>query len=510
MAEFMERPHLVTRTKTLFIAPVAFLSVFFVAPVANSILRYFHFSEFSNVLGNQSLRGVAWFSLWQAVFSTLVTLTVALPATWALSRYTFRGARLVRGVLTAPFVLPAVVVAAGVLAITDSRGVFPILWTHIVFNVSVVLRIVGPRWSMVNLRLEHAAATLGARPSRTFSLVVWPQISDAVISAATLVLIYCFTSFGVIAILGGVSRRTLESEIFTQAVRLGNTETATALAVLQAVIICTVIFIARQSSRPNSTFLHVSAPQPLRTKPRHRNTPLLISATAVVIVASPLLATIYRSLVVNNQFSFSAWRTIFSGSLPALSVSPQLVIITSLVFAIIAACICVPLALLVASSAAPRALFSLPLAISAATLGIGLIITFNTSPFAWRSERWFIPVIHAVIALPLVIRALEPATRAIPTSLRNASATLGASPFATWVRVELPLLKPALLRATGLSMAVSLGEFGATSFLSRSGSTTLPIAIAQLLGRPGVATQQAGFALAALMVLVTVGVMSRA
>jgi thiamine transport system permease protein len=506
----MERHHLVIRTKTLLIAPVAFLSVFFVAPVANSILRYFHFSEFSNVLGNQSLRGVAWFSLWQAVISTLLTLAVALPATWALSRYTFRGARLARGVLTAPFVLPAVVVAAGVLAITDSRGVIPILWAHIVFNVSVVLRIVGPRWSMVNLRLEHAAATLGARPSRTFSLVVWPQISDAVISAATLVFIYCFTSFGVIAILGGVSRRTLESEIFTQAVRLGNTETATALAVLQAVIICTVIFIARQSSRPNSTFLNVSAPQPLRTKPRHRNTPLLISATAVVIVASPLLATIYRSLVVNNQFSFSAWRTILSGSLPALSVSPQLVIITSLVFAIFAACICVPLALLVASSAAPRALFSLPLTVSAATLGIGLIITFNTSPYAWRSERWFIPVIHAVIALPLVIRALEPAAHAIPHSLRNASATLGASPFATWVRVELPLLKPALLRATGLSMAVSLGEFGATSFLSRSGSTTLPIAIAQLLGRPGVATQQAGFALAALMVLVTVGVMSRA
>ena len=121
-----------------------------------------------------------------------------------------------------------------------------------------------------------------------------------------------------------------------------------------------------------------------------------------------------------------------------------------------------------------------------------------------------IPVIHAVIALPLVIRAIDPAVRAIPISLRNASATLGASPFITWVRVDMPILKPAILRATGLSMAISLGEFGATSFVSRSGSTTLPIAIAQLLGRPGVATQQAGFALAALMVLVTVGVMSRA
>ena len=499
-----------SKTKTLLIAPVTFLSVFFVVPVTNTFLRFFQFSEFSEVLGNQSLRGVAWFSLWQALISTIATLALGLPATWALSRFTFRGSRIARGILTAPFVLPAVVVAAGVLAITDSRGVAPIIWAHVVFNVSVILRIVGPRWSMMNHRLEYGAATLGARPSRAFTLVVWPQISDAVISAATLVFIYCFTSFGVIAILGGVSRRTLESEIFTQAVRLGNTETATALAVLQTIIICAVLFTTRRSSRPNSTSLHVSTPQSLVSKPNRRVTPLMFAMTAVLVVASPLLATVYRSLFINSELSLSAWRSIFSGSLPALSVSSLSVITTSLVFAIAAACICVPLGLLVASSSAQRALFSLPLVISAATLGIGLIITFNTSPFAWRSERWLIPVIHAVIALPLVIRALDPAIRAIPISLRNASATLGASPFTTWARVDAPILRPAILRATGLSMAISLGEFGATSFLSRSGSTTLPIAIAQLLGKPGVATQQAGFVLAALMVLVTVGVMSRA
>ena len=506
----MARHHSVNKTKSFLIAPVVFLSVFFVLPVTNTVLRFFRISEFTNVLGNQSLRGVAWFSLWQAVASTIATLVIALPATWALSRFAFPGSRLARGILTAPFVLPAVVVAAGVLAISDSRGVAPIIWAHVVFNVSVVLRIVGPRWTMVNHHLEHSAATLGARPSRTFTLVVWPQISDAIISAATLVFVYCFTSFGVIAILGGVSRRTLETEIFTQAVRLGNTSTATALAVLQAIIIGFVFFITRPSTHSLPLSLHVSSVQPLRTKPHHRATPLIITAVAIFIVASPLLATIYRSLVVNGQLSLSAWRTILSGTLPALSVSPQSVITTSLMFAIVVACICVPLALLVATTSAPRALFSLPLIVSAATLGIGLIITFNTSPFAWRSERWFIPAIHAVIALPLVIRAIEPAIRAIPNSLHNASATLGASPFTTWRRVDLPMLKPALLRATGLSMAVSLGEFGATSFLSRSDSTTLPIAIAQLLGRPGAATQQAGFALAALMVFVTVGVMSRA
>jgi thiamine transport system permease protein len=293
-------------------------------------------------------------------------------------------------------------------------------------------------------------------------------------------------------------------------VRLGNTTTATALAVLQILIIGLVFLVVRQLKRSPFASLHVSAPQALRTKPTHRYTPLIVIAIAVAVVASPLVATLYRSLVINGHVSFTAWRTLFSGSLPALSVSPQSVVTTSIVFAIAAACICVSLALLVTTTSAPRALFSLPLVVSAATLGIGLIITFNTSPYAWRSERWLIPVVHAVIALPLVIRALEPATRAIPSSLRNASATLGASPFISWVRIDLSILKPALLRATGLSMAISLGEFGATSFLSRSDSTTLPIAIAQLLGRPGIATQQAGFALAALMIIITVGVMSRA
>ncbi len=210
-----------------------------------------------------------------------------------------------------------------------------------------------------------------------------------------------------------------------------------------------------------------------------------------------------------------AWQTLFSGSLPSLAVSTQHVIAMSLIFAIITAAVCVPFALLVASALTTKTSLlgiftSLPLCISAATVGIGLIITFDSDPIAWRGERWLIPLIHALIAIPLAIRVLAPAIQAVPPSLRHAAATLGASPMHTWWKVELPVIRPALLRATGLAMATSLGEFGATSFLSRSDSTTLPIAIVQLLGRPGTATQQTGFALASLMVLFTVGLMSRA
>ena len=86
--------------------------------------------------------------------------------------------------------------------------------------------------------------------------------------------------------------------------------------------------------------------------------------------------------------------------------------------------------------------------------------------------------------------------------LYESAEDLGASRFNVWRTVEMPLLRPALARATGSSAAVSLGEFGATSFLTRSDSMTIPIAISQLMGRPGPLLQQAGFAVAAVIVIV--------
>lgn len=510
----MENNRTVTRTRTLLILPVVFLGIFFVLPVATTVINFFSPSNLADTITNSSFISVLWFSLWQAVVSTIVTLIVGMPATWAISRYTFRGVQLIRGILTAPFVLPAVVVAAGVLAVTDTRGVAPIIWAHVVFNVSVIVRIVGPRWSMLDTRLEDAAATLGASPWQVFRRVVWPEISPATLNASLLVFIYCFTSFGVIAILGGVSRRTMESEIFTQAIRLGDTTTATSLAIIQAIIIASAALAAHRLSRESPAALTTRLPQPLSLRPRQRYVVLMVVGTAVAVVATPLLATVFRSVTLGGRLNFSAWTNVMTGTLPSLNVSTTSLIATSLTFAITAAFICIPLAIII-SSLAPRShvltfITSLPFAVSAATLGIGLIITFDTHPFAWRSERWLLPVVHAVIALPLALRAMQPTFAAIPERLRGAAQTLGASPLQTWWHIDMTMARPAVMRASGLTMAISLGEFGATSFLSRSGSTTLPIAIAQLLGRPGIAPQQAGFALSALMIIVTIGVMSRA
>ena len=498
-------------------APWVFLGVFFVAPVVMTLAAFTDITVLRESVTNSFFIKIAWFSLWQAALSVVVTLAIGLPATWALSRVSFPGSQILRGIISAPFVMPAVVVASGVLAVlpaNNNTGVLPILWAHAMFNISVVLRIVGPRWELLDQRLEHAAATLGAHPLRTFRYVVWPHIKNSTINAALLIFIYCFTSFGVIVIVGGFRRRTIEAEIFTQAIRLGDTSTATALAVVQIVMIGIVFAVVRTRSGRETAASHIHRRQPLSSTTHN---PWIVGgaiATAVALVGLPMVATLWRSIYSRGtqSFTLSGWESLLDARLPGMAYSATEVLANSATFAVLAALVCVPLSLAAVVSN-NRLLFfvsSLPVVVSAATLGIGLIITFDVDPIAWRSQWWLLPVVHAVIAFPLTTRTLHPAYVAIPTSLRHSAYVLGASPLRTFFTIEIPVMKSALWRATGLSMAVSLGEFGATSFLSRSGTTTMPIAIGQLMGTVGQAPQQAAFALSATFILVTVGVMSRA
>ncbi len=151
----------------------------------------------------------------------------------------------------------------------------------------------------------------------------------------------------------------------------------------------------------------------------------------------------------------------------------------------------------------------LPLGTSAVTIGLGMLITFDTAPFDWRARWWLVPLGHALVAVPFVVRALVSVLRAIPRDLRAAAATLGATPMRTWWQVDARALRRPLVAGAGFSAAISLGEFGATTILSRSGSETLPIAIGRLLGRAGALPRAQAFAMATiLLVLTTVIVMA--
>lgn len=232
------------------LVPLAFLAIFFVWPVAAIIGRGLHPGDHwemgvvGRVLSDPAYRQVAWFTLWEATASTAVTLVVALPMAALFGRFEFPGKRVLWALLIVPFVLPTVVVGVAFLALlgpggalgVDLRGsIWLILIAHAFFNVAVVVRTVGGLWGNLDPRLEEAARTLGASRLRAFREVTLPRLRPAIAAAASIVFLFCFTSFGVVLLLGGIRARTLEVEIYDQTTQLLHLDVAAVLAVLQLV-----------------------------------------------------------------------------------------------------------------------------------------------------------------------------------------------------------------------------------------------------------------------------------
>jgi thiamine transport system permease protein len=239
---------------------------------------------------------------------------------------------------------------------------------------------------------------------------------------------------------------------------------------------------------------------------------------AALVITAPLAALLERSFRTDDGYSLRAWRTLSGAELRpglTLGVDP----LDALQRSALTACWATVIAVLVGATATIAieavgrrsgksldAAMMLPLGTSAVTLGFGILITFDRAPVDWRAAWWLVPVGHAIIASPFVVRTSVGVLRAIPVDQRAAAATLGATPLRAWATTTLPALRRPLAQGAGLAAAISLGEFGATSFLSRSGSDTLPLAIDRLLGRTGAVFQAQAFALSAILAAATIAI----
>jgi thiamine transport system permease protein len=145
----------------------------------------------------------------------------------------------------------------------------------------------------------------------------------------------------------------------------------------------------------------------------------------------------------------------------------------------------------------------LPLGVSAVTVGFGFLVALDEPPLDLRGSPALIPIAHAVVAVPFVVRVMTPVLRSIDERLRESAAVLGASPARIWREVDLPIVARAALVAAGFAFAISLGEFGATVFIARPDYPTLPIVIFRLLGQPGALNFGAAMAASTILMALT-------
>jgi thiamine transport system permease protein len=527
----------------LLVVPVVFLGVFFVVPVTRIVglglapEGQLELGAVTRVLTDPRVRGVAWFTLWQASLSTLLTLVVGLPGAYVLSRVRFRGRALLRALVTIPFVLPTVVVGSAFLALLGPRSplntaltslfgegaptldlrrtVTAILLAHVFFNYAVVVRTVGGLWAHLDPRIEDAARVLGASRWRVFREVTLPLLRPAIASTAAIVFLFTFTSFGVVLILGGAARATIEVEIHRATTQLLDLPLASALALLQLLAVVTALAVYGRLQRTAASQRLVGAAVSARP-PRSRGERWFLVANLGVmalLLLAPLLVLVERSFVTADGYGLANWHALFGGQPDTLlAVSPWQAVRNSVVFGVAATAVALVVGGVAAAAATVRQdrlsaivdrALMLPLGTSAVTIGFGFLIAFDRPPLDLRGSPLLVPIAQALIAVPFVVRTLVPVLRSIDQRLREAAATLGASPGRVWREVDLPIVGRALLVAAGFSFAIAVGEFGATVFVARAQYPTMPVAIFRFLGRPGVANFGQAMALSTMLMLVT-------
>ncbi|GAA2717756.1 iron ABC transporter permease [Streptomyces luteosporeus] len=519
----------------LMAGPLAFFGIFFAYPVAAIVARglkdgdQWQLARIGEVLGDPATGHVLWFTTWQAAASTALTLLLALPGAYVFARFDFPGKQLLRAVVTIPFVLPTVVAGSAFLALLGRGGLLDELWgvrldttvwaillAHVFFNYAVVVRTVGGLWAQLDPRQEEAARVLGAGRLTAWRRITLPALAPAVAAAALMVFLFTFTSFGVVQILGGPRYATLEVEIYQQTAQLLDLPTAAVLTLLQFLAVAVLLLVhARTVRRREATLRLVDAARTARRPRGAAQWTLLASVLAVIalLLILPLAVLVERSLDGPDGYGLTYYRALASagGTAGTFVVAPLEAIGNSLAYAAAATAVAVVIGSLAAAALTRRegrlvrgfdALLMLPLGTSAVTVGFGFLIALDEPPLDLRTSWILVPLAQALVGVPFVVRTVLPVLRAVDTRLREAAAVLGASPLRAWREVDLPMVGRALAVAAGFAFAVSLGEFGATVFIARPDSPTLPVAVARLLGRPGALNYGQAMALSTILMLV--------
>lgn len=532
------------RSRLLFALPLLFFALFYFYPLSAIIsLSFFddgqfQFASLRQIFASTFYLETLWFTTWQAVVSTGLTLMLAMPGAYVFATYDFRWKSTIRTISTLPFVLPTIVVANAFQALLGSRGllntalqslfsldappialdqsIWLILLAHVFYNYSVALRIISSYWQGLNPQMTEAAATLGASRREIFWTVTVPLLRPAIAAAALLVFIFTFTSFGVILILGGPGFATIEVEIYLQAVQLFNLPVAAALSLLQiGVTFLLIWFYTRTQARIAQTVSYRRQFRPISTR---RDKLLVVSNLGFmgILLALPLAALLLRSFTNANGFTVGNYTQLFVNARGSVFYVPPieavrnslLIALASMCFALIMGGLCAQLIRKDDGGDFGRMqslldpIFMLPLATSAVTLGFGYIIALDQPPLNLRESLILIPIAHALVAIPFVIRSVLPAMRAIPGSLHESAGLLGATPSTIALTVDWPLVRRAFIVAAVFAFTISMGEFGATVFVSRPNMPTMPVAIYRFLGQPGAQNFGQAMAMSSLLMLV--------
>ena len=408
------------------------------------------------------------FTLWQAGLSTVISVTLALPAAYAFAHTSFPGRNALLSLLAVPQSLPAIVVVLLLVDLFGARslmagtisiyGLTGIVLAHVFFNLPLALRLFVQVLEAVPPENRKLATQLGFTPWTQWRHVEWSALRPAVARIAALIFLLCAASFVVVLTLGGPAATTLEVAIY-HSLRIDfDVARALSLSLLQ-VALCAVLVIA--SGR--TPWIEVTASRSIsrHNDTLHRPTGLLTITTIIalaIIVGLPLFMLLLDGL---PNISLGP------GMLQALATSTAIAFASTL----LALALAMPLA---KGGNAANSIGLLGLIVPPAVLATGWFILLRRADGGVIMSASLVAALNALMALPFAVALLSPAFAAIAQTQDRLAAHLNIEGWDRFRRIDLPVLRKPLAQAGLFAFALSLGDLSAVTLLGSQGLITLP------------------------------------
>jgi putrescine transport system permease protein len=219
----------------------------------------FSFKWYGELLHNRQLLDAAWLSVRIAAVNATIALVLGTLAANALVRHgRFRGRTGLELLLTAPLVMPDVIIGLSLLLLfvalqqtigwPEGRGFSTITIAHITFSLAYVAVVVRSRLARMDASLEEAAMDLGARPLTVYRRITLPLIAPALLSGWLLAFTLSLDDLVIASFVSGPGATTLPMVIYSS-VRMGVSPQINALATLVVVLVALAVVIAGFSLR---------------------------------------------------------------------------------------------------------------------------------------------------------------------------------------------------------------------------------------------------------------------